>query len=617
MIRGAFRALGAGCAALAVALVTTVVPAPANAIRASTFVGLSTFAGTYVIQPDGTVQATEVLTAQFTGTDSHGIYRTITNEQAYEPKAHTKRVYGISNIRVTGDPGIPTDLSTRQTGADFEIRVGNASRTIPAGTHTYTLKYDIANALNHFDDHDEFYWNVTGNKWNRINAVTVTQRGPAPFTETLCFAGAYGSTRPCASSTIQPDGSARFTNGPLVFAGITTVVALPPGIISPVPTPALVDTRFNAAKTLRISVVSAILAGLELIVLVGAVVAFVVIRGRDRQAAGSAVDQAYATANPDAPEPRVPMFAGREIPVEFIPPEKLRPGLLGALVHEQVTPLDITATIVDLATRGYIRIVELEPTGAIFKHADWRLDRMRQDTDGLESYEVELLTRVFAGGANSLALSSLQNTFAADMSAIKKSLLAAILARRWFRSDPAKARNSARALGMFTLLAGFAGFGFFDAAVSLSPLFCIPPIIAGALLVILARYVPARTALGTATYRHALGFRRFITESEKYRAQFAERENLFTEYLAYAVVFGATSKWAQTFKDLGLAQPDTSSWYYSAHPFDVVVFGSALNSFAVTSAGTLTSTPGGSGDSGFGGGGFSGGGGGGGGGGGW
>ena len=40
------------------------------------------------------------------------------------------------------------------------------------------------------------------------------------------------------------------------------------------------------------------------------------------------------------------------------------------------------------------------------------------------------------------------------------------------------------------------------------------------------------------------GFRRFIDESEKERARFAERKNLFSEYLPYAIVFGATEKWA-------------------------------------------------------------------------
>ena len=143
-------------------------------------------------------------------------------------------------------------------------------------------------------------------------------------------------------------------------------------------------------------------------------------------------------------------------------------------------------------------------------------------------------------------------------------------------------------------------------------------IVAGILLLVAARWMPHRTAKGYAVLRHTLGFRRFIDESEKHRAEFAERKNMFSEYLPYAVVFGATKKWAHAFAGLGDEPPDTSSWYVSQHAFDYAVFSSAIDGFAVTSAGTLTSTPAStSGSSGFSGGGFSGGGGGGGGGGSW
>ena len=59
-----------------------------------------------------------------------------------------------------------------------------------------------------------------------------------------------------------------------------------------------------------------------------------------------------------------------------------------------------------------------------------------------------------------------------------------------------------------------------------------------------SRWMPKRTAKGYAVLRRVDGFRRFIDESEKDRAQFAERKNLFSEYLPYAIVFGATKKWA-------------------------------------------------------------------------
>jgi uncharacterized membrane protein len=143
-------------------------------------------------------------------------------------------------------------------------------------------------------------------------------------------------------------------------------------------------------------------------------------------------------------------------------------------------------------------------------------------------------------------------------------------------------------------------------------------LVAGILFTFGAYWSPQRTAKGTAVLRHTEGFRRFINESEKERARFAEQKNLFSEYLPYAIVFGATGKWAAAFSGLDDQPPDTSSWYISSTAFTFVAFSSAIDGFTVSTSGTLTSTPPStSGSSGFSGGGFSGGGAGGGGGGSW
>ncbi|MCU1351899.1 MAG: hypothetical protein JWM05_1108, partial [Acidimicrobiales bacterium] len=102
--------------------------------------------------------------------------------------------------------------------------------------------------------------------------------------------------------------------------------------------------------------------------------------------------------------------------------------------------------------------------------------------------------------------------------------------------------------------------------------------------------------------------KQFIDESEKDRAQFAERQHLFTEYLPYAIVFGATEKWARAFEGLDGVLPQ-QGWYVGQNAFTVVAFSLAIDGFTVTSAGTISSVPAASsGSSGFGGGGFSGGG---------
>jgi uncharacterized membrane protein len=116
--------------------------------------------------------------------------------------------------------------------------------------------------------------------------------------------------------------------------------------------------------------------------------------------------------------------------------------------------------------------------------------------------------------------------------------------------------------------------------------------------------------------RRVQGFRRLIENGEAERARFAERAGIFSEYLPYAIVFGATEKWARAFSGLD-REVAQAGWYVSPHPFTIAAFAGSVGDFTVATSGTLVaSTPSSSGTSGFSGG-FSGGGGGGGGGGSW
>ena len=187
--------------------------------------------------------------------------------------------------------------------------------------------------------------------------------------------------------------------------------------------------------------------------------------------------------------------------------------------------------------------------------------------------------------------------------------------QKWFRARPDQVRT--RWAGRGALLAVAGGVvTFILARWTHWGLVGIPVIVAGVALALIARRMPARTAKGTAMLRRIRGFRRVIATAETHMSRWAEEENVFTRYLPYAIVFGLTKKWAKAFEDLGI-QPDTSGWYVGPHAFTAAAFADSIDGFAVTTGGTLASTPASSGSSGFGGGGFSGGGGGGGGGGSW
>ncbi len=108
--------------------------------------------------------------------------------------------------------------------------------------------------------------------------------------------------------------------------------------------------------------------------------------GRDRRYI------ALQHSSADTAEERVPLFGGRPIAVEFEPPDQIRPGQIGLLIDESADTLDVTATIIDLASRGYLKITEL-PKHGWFGKTDWQLDRLKPSDDRLLEYRTNRARR--------------------------------------------------------------------------------------------------------------------------------------------------------------------------------------------------------------------------------
>ncbi len=539
----------------------------------------------------------------------HGIYRDVPVRTDQSGKSGYDRVYPLTVESVTASAGTPAQYTVEDSGADQRIKIGDAD-TLITGAHTYDLTYRVRGALNAFADHDELVWNAVGTEWSvPIEQASAVVRAPATIQQVLCTTGPYGSNLPCTTAT-SAGSEATFEQSQLSpHSAMTFTVAIPTGAVVPAPTPIL-EERFSVTSAFRVTPATGGISGGMLALLVG-IVGFLVWKfGRDRRYTGSAVDAAYG--NDGGPETTAPLREA-ETPVEFVPPDDLRPGELGTLIDFQADTLDVTATIIDLAVRGYLKIEEVDKEWYQFKH-DWQLTKLPKEGE-LRRYERTLYDGLFKDG-DLVKLSDLKNKFAERMSKVRGQLIDDAMAKKWFTRKPGTVKVLWGLLGIVVLVAGVA-LTILLAAGTHAALLGVPVIIGGILLLVVARWMPKRSARGYAVLRHTLGFKRFIDESEKHRAEFAERKNIFSEYLPYAVVFGATAKWAKTFADLGDEAPDTSSWYVSQHAFDYAVFSSAIDGFAVTSAGTLTSSPASSGSSGFSGGGFSGGGGGGGGGGSW
>lgn len=258
-------------------------------------------------------------------------------------------------------------------------------------------------------------------------------------------------------------------------------------------------------------------------------------------------------------------------------------------------------------------MIEELPKQGWFGKPDWTLRKLREPDDGLLPYERRLLRGLFDQGDEVLLL-SLKATFVPRLRRVQDALYDDVVKRGWFLGRPDRVRRRWSGIGVAVFALG-AVLEFAAVRWTKLALLPIPLVLFGLLILAGAHAMPRRTPKGTGLVRRIQGFRTVIATAETHLSRWAEQENVFTRYLPYAIVFGLTEKWAKAFE--GLARGPDTSWYLSPRPFVYANFGEAMDGFSTVAAGTIASTPGGSGGSGFGSGGGAGGGGGGGGGGSW
>ncbi len=375
------------------------------------------------------------------------------------------------------------------------------------------------------------------------------------------------------------------------------------------------------ARVLDVSPYAVALAAVLLLGVGGLMTWLVWTRGRDEQYVGLTPGLTPLAGEPGTTR-KVGLRHG-QVAVQFTPPEGMRVGQLGTLIDEEANVVDVTATIVDLAVRGYLKIIEIPKEGHFGKQ-DWNLQVvLPAPTEELLPYELSLMQAIFKG-RNEVLLSDLKNTFASDLKATQNRLYDDVTARGWFRGNPQTVRQQWGWAGLAAIVAGvgLTWLGFSRSSVNI----VIPGLglaLGGLVARWMAKRMPARTAAGSAALTQANGFRLYLETAEASQIKFEEGQDIFSRYLPYAIVFGVAERWAGIFAQLAASGVNVGipNWYvgyWAASAFNFGGFGSAMESFSTVASGALVSTPSSSGSSGFsGGGGFCGGGGGGGGGGSW
>ena len=533
---------------------------------------------------DGQIEVTETIQVNAEGKQiRRGIYRDF-------PVDYEDRLGNAYRIKLRPLTVLRNDKSepfhSRRSGRDVRVYFGSQDRFVPQGVHTYRFRYRVDRMLGFFDEHDELYWNVTGNRWAfPINAASATVRfefgEPVDALFVDGFTGRYGSSAQDYSRRQEPDGALRFVANRSLPAshGLTIVVGWPKGHVAE---PTLGQRAVWLLKDNRNLL--AALAGFLL--LLGYYVPVWRRHGRDPE---------------EGP-----------IVTRYEPPGGFSPASLRYIRQMYYDNKVMTAAIVSLAVKGFVKI---ENNGD--EHVLHRVET-QPDRSVLAAGEAELFDAMFEDG-DTVELKNDNHKILGKARTRHKMSLLADYKQNYFVTNGRLNLPAIAIVLLATVFAMAAGDGPTPMVIGVTVLSFVT-------MAFFAIIMKRPTLRGRKVLDEMLGFKDFLEIAEKdelnLRNPPEKTPALFESYLPYALALGVDQQWAERFARVLAAirgedgESYKPTWYSgswnSASLSDTATgLSSGLNS-AVSSS---VSPPGSS--SGGGGGGFSGGGGGGGGGGGW
>jgi len=291
----------------------------------------------------------------------HGLYRDFPTTYTNPGRAPVRVAFQVLDLMRDGvtEPW----HAVRQTNG-VRVYFGSSSVDLEPGEHTYVFTYSSDRQLGFFDDHDELFWNATGNGWEyTIDHASCTVILPGTtwqqITGLLAYTGPQGSTGAAYAVSRDAGGNPVFTTkAPLApFEGLSVVVGWPKGFV--VPPSSLQTLQWWLRDNRSVSVAVITLLGLLLYYLLTWLRV-----GRD---------------------PR----SGTIVP-QFAPPEGLSPAAIRYLRLMRPDIKGLAAAITGLAVKGALVISQDED-------GSFAVNTTGSVPTGLFPDEAELLQELFEG----------------------------------------------------------------------------------------------------------------------------------------------------------------------------------------------------------------------------
>ncbi len=545
---------------------------------------ITRFDVTIAVETNADIVVTERIAVEAEGASiRRGIFRDLPR---YFESDSARLPYAYDVIEVLRD-GQREPYETETDGNAFRIRIGSEDVFLDPGPYTYEIRYRVRNQVRYFDDHDEIYWNATGNFWLfpiRSAQASVILPPDADVLGVDAFTGYLGSPGTDYAYSRQGDAHVFETTRELrAREGLTVSVRIAKGLIDP---PSAADEAWlwwqrNGSLT--------ILGGSFLALF------WFFLRSFDR-----------VGRDP----PKGPVFPRYEPPKGYSPAAAHHIYYRGLRQHQA-----LIATLMNLAVKGRISI---DASDKKVTDLTWTPDKGA--ATGLMIEDTALERGIFGGQTHKSIGARYDSGFTAAYTAFRKALSNKYGAA-YFRWNAVYTVT-----GLVLTAIGMA------AAIKLATVWTVwhtAAVLALAGLNLLFLYLmPAPTPKGQQVRTEIEGFRLYMETAEKLQLNAVEvggkapppmTKERYETFLPYAVALGVERPWTRHFERLLPKEAESYNPGWTRFSSSGGRSLSSLNSALVASMATGVSSalPQSSSSSGGGGGGFSGGGGGGGGGGGW
>jgi len=505
---------------------------------------INSFDVSVLAHKDGLLDITETIDYDFENLDKHGIYRYI---PLYSKVGDLYRIIKIENVKIERD-GEKENFEKSANKKQVYFKIGNKDRTI-TGQHIYKISYTVENAIgSNFPDHDEIYWNGTGDEWQvtiEKASITFDTNFSARQTGLKCFEGAKGSTD---QTCLVQNNKALSSQVLYPSYGLTAVATYPKGTFPPS------YLSREIPKTFGERAAGIIFANLHII---------------------------WLLLNIILPTGLILWYQKKKNKKRFGPPavnfdipkdekgQRLTPALVGTIDSAKLERDDVVATLFDLAIRRYIRLEETKKPSKILgvfgkKDTDQFVTKLKVDDEKLNSFEKKLFDRLFKTG-DKIDVETLKKDFYKTYQDMETEAFKVLVEKKYFVKNPKFQRGLLFVLGIIAI--GTAN------------------LILGAALIYLARKLIGRTALGDEIDFKIDGLKLFLRKMDRNYKWQAKKFYTVEQMIPYAMALGYIDKFMEQLK---IINPDYNpSWYHGYTGGFYASYGSffsSMNSNMTTSA---------------------------------